>query len=58
MFLMNTVKRVIKNLSEVDKETDEGWYQWLIDLDDTDPASRNYDPCVDPADPACPLYEG
>ena len=57
MFLVETVKRVIKNLPEVE-EPEEGWYQWLIDMDDTNPASRNYDPCEDPADPACPLYEG
>ena len=25
MFLMNSIKRVIKELPKVDKETDEGW---------------------------------
>jgi hypothetical protein len=51
MFLMNTIKRVIKKLPKVDKETDEGWD---VFEDDTNPNSRNYNASSDPLNPACP----
>jgi len=54
MFLMNTVKRVIKNLPKVDKETDEGRYQWYMDQEEADPMSENYEPFWDTANPECP----
>jgi hypothetical protein len=58
MFLMNTIKRVIKKLPKVDKETDEGWD---VFEDETNPNSRNYNASSDSANPACPanpFYEG
>ena len=57
MFLFQSIKRVIKELPKVDKEApDEGWYQWVMDMDDSNFLSRNYNPSSDPTNPANPAY--
>ena len=51
MFLMNTVKRIIKEPSK----SEEGWYQWWGGYDPTgfwtDPLTGNLKVGVDPSDP-------
>jgi len=51
MFLIETIKRIIKEMPKV--ESDDGW---CVFEDETDPLSKYHDPATDPANPACPAY--
>jgi len=57
MFFMETIKRIVREVNN-DKRKKPGEpdaLRYMLD-DDMYPGSTNYNPFLDPANPACPAY--